>query len=361
MRQPLSLLALLAVGCAPEAEITWLERFGFAWTGFNHRVSYLHFGVDDAGVDAAVIGGASSTYYSPELPEGCDEETCSELPFSDSSEVTIGWGRSTTRLASGVAEASLVVTPAGDELEIEIPLHRKGRGEAAVMLQSFELDTDHELAGGPDCYLPSLGWHPRRIALELGEPRLREDGGAVVVTVSGWFEAGYSFEEYRACQDEVVVEAQVLMTVRVLALVSPGDVDRHTVEHGVHYAFSGNPYDPGEQPDPDLAERPLALPWEQAIAGWSALDFRFHEDDADLRGAYIRSLSVGLDLDDGWASGHATNYSPLTQLSDFSYRFTGEVTALEADGATSNGQVHFEDLGAELSEDNRPEIHHQDW
>lgn len=362
MRFLLPLLPLLAAGCFGEdVEISWLRDLGFGWTGFNHRVSYLHFEVADDGLDMAVIGGASSTSYVPELPSGCDEETCSELPFIDTSSVTIGWGRTTTNLATGSTTATVVATPAGGETTVEIPLVGRGKGQAAVLLQALTVDTDYELSGGDDCYVPMLGWHPRRLAVSLEDPELSDDRRSVTVGLRAIFEAGYSFEEYRACQDEVVDRARVPITVQVLAVATPNGLEHHDLAHQQYYEFSGNQFDPEEQPDPDLAERPLALSWDDAIAGWSAIDFHLHEDDPDLRGAYLRSLSVGLNVDQGWASGHATNYSPGTQLSDFSYRFEGEVTALEADSPVEWGQASFDEIEAELDDDARPVIQHEGW
>jgi hypothetical protein len=360
MRTLLALLPSLLLGCAPETEISWLRGFGYGWTGFNHRVSYLHWELANDGLDMAIIGGASSTAYVPPLPEGCDEELCSELPFEDTSTVDFSWARATTRQAVGVAEATVVANPGGAQTQLEIPLSTRGKGEAAVMLQALVVDTDHELAGGPDCFIPMLGWHPRRLALALVDPQLSPDGHSVTVTLEGHFESGLSFEEYRACQDEVIDEAQVPITARVLAIAS-SEGERHTISHGQYYPFSGNQFSPEEQPDPDSSERPLSLGWDQAIAGWSALDFRFHQDDTELRGAYLRTLSVHLDEEQGWASGHATNYSPGTQLSDFEYHFEGEVTALPADGEIERGSARFEQLEAELDDDARPVVHHQGW
>ena len=291
----------------------------------------------------------------------CDPETCDELPFEDTSEVTIGWGSTTTSFAVGSVEATVIATPSGGEQELSIPLNQRGSGDVGVLIQALTVDTDHALVGGDACYIPSLGWHPRRLAMALVDPVLSSDGASVELTLTGQFEAGYSFEEYRACQDEVVDELQVPITVRVLAIATPSGLERHSVEHLLEYDFSGNQFDPEEQPDPDLAERPLTLSWASAIAGWSALDFGFHQDDPDLRGAYLRTMDVGLDADQGWASGHATNYSPGTQLSDFSYSFVGEVTALEADTVVSTGSATYTEIEAELDDDHRPVIHHQAW
>ncbi len=361
MRSSISILVLLAVGCTPPSEVTWLERFGFTWTGFNHRVSYLHWDLVEDGMDMAIIGGASSTSYVPPLPAGCEEETCSELPFEDTSSITIGWGRTTTSLATGSAEALVIATPTGGTTTIDIPLTRRGGGDVAVVLQALTVDTDHELVGGQGCYVPMLGWHPRRLALALRDPQLSDDGMSVTATLEARFEAGLSFEEYRACQDEVIDELQVPVTARVLAVVSPDGVEQRGLAHGATYAFSGNQFDPEEQPEPSLEDRALELPWDQSIAGWSSLDFRFHDDDPDLRGAYLRSLDVGFDLGEGWGSGHATNYSPGTQLSGFQYEFEGTISAVQADDSVEWGSATFDEVEAELDDDARPVIHHQGW
>jgi len=362
MRAPAALTTLMLSGCLQdEVAATWLEGFGYAWQGFNHRVSYLHFGADEAGLDAGVVGGASSTGWAPELAEGCDEELCKELQFTDESEAALAWARiSSDALAAGVAEATVIATAAGAESTISVPLQGRARGDAIAIIQALTLDTDHALAGGEGCFQPSLGWHPRRIAASLDEATLADDGERLEVTLWAAFEAGLSFEEYRACQDAVIDEAQVLITLRVLGLVSEQPQAELELSHEAEYAFSGNQYDPEEQPEPDLADRPLELAWPEAIAGWSSLDFRFHQQDDELRGAYLRSVSVGLDQDQGWASGHATNYSPGTQLSGFDYSFEGRISAMEAPGAVERGSVTLA-VEAELDDEHRPEPEHQDW
>ncbi len=361
MRVCVLLLPLLASGCLDEeTTLYWLEGFGFGWTGFNHRVSYMHFDVDEGGLDFAVIGGASSTSYVPDLPTGCDEETCSELPFEDSTTVDLAWGTTTSNLPAGSATATVIATPEGGETTVEIPLSSKGKGQAVALLQSFALDTDYALTGGDACYIPSLGWHPRRIALDLADPTLSSDGRSVLLTLTAAFEAGLSFEEYRSCQDEVIGEEQVAIDVRILGLVARDGSDTQDLDQAMSYEFSGNQFDPEEQPDPDLEDRPLTLDIDPAIVGWSALDFRFHEQDETLRGAYLRTLSVGLDTDEGWASGHASNYSPGTQLSDFTYTFAGTVAAVQTDSSVVHGRASYDEVEAALDDDNRPEVQHED-
>ena len=59
----------------------------------------------------------------------------------------------------------------------------------------------------------------------------------------------------------------------------------------------------------------------------------------DHRGAYLRSLAFGIDGDGGSASGSATNRSPGTQLTGFSYTFDGTVV-----GARVAGDIQRHDV-----------------
>ncbi len=153
------------------------------------------------------------------------------------------------------------------------------------------------------------------------------DGTAVTVPVDVAFEAGNSLEDERQCIDAVVERARVAMTVGVQVISAGGDAVTEDVSHGQVFEYSGSSGDPGEQPAPDLADRTIDLGFDGPI-GWSAVDFRFHEDDPEDRGAYLRSLSFALDATSASASGAATNFSPGTQLSGFDYSFTGTVSGI---------------------------------
>ncbi len=355
------LIPLLA-GCSGGGSAAWIEAAGYAWNGFNHRVSFIHFAVDDQGAEVAVVGGASTTGTSPDLPAGCDDATCGEYPVLDSSVTQLAWARVTDKkLVFGSGHASLLADAAGAQTSIEVPLDGRGKGDALALIQGFTIDSDHALSGGEGCYDPALGWHVRRMALSLDDAQLSADGESVQLDVSAAFEAGVSLEEARQCQDEVVDQAQVPITIHVLAVAGKRDMELLEVSHGAEYAFSGDAADPGEQPDPDLDQRPLDSSIEDPMAGWAALDYRFHQDDADQRGAYLRTFSFGLDVTEGWASGHATNYSPYTQLSGFSYDFEGRVALVDASRATVERGLLELELDAELEDDGSPEIEREDW
>ena len=67
------------------------------------------------------------------------------------------------------------------------------------------------------------------------------------------------------------------------------------------------------------------------------MDFQFHVDDAEDRGAYLRTIEYLADPVGGTAWGHATNYSPGTQLSGFDYAFSGTVVGVGFDGEVERG------------------------
>lgn len=323
--------------------MTWIEDFGFRWAAFNHRVSALAF-LDDP-VRVAVVGGASSTGETVPLPEGCAAETCEEIPFLDEADVALEQIRAqVTGLAVGSAEGTFTAGAGGGTLTIRVPLSRPGRGSAAAWVQGLAVQAEPAWVG--DCYHASYGWLPRHLAVAVEDAVLAEDGETVEVQLRGAFAAGPSLEPARACMDDVVDEATVRFTVQVVAVAGRVEPWTERVAHGAAYDFSGQPCDPGEQPDPGLEGRTFPPSAAGTLAGWSGLDFRFHEADPDGRGAYLRSLELVLDPEAGIASGHATNHSPCTQLSAFDYAFVGEVTGVEADAVleriTLEGRVPAE-------------------
>jgi hypothetical protein len=326
-------------GCGgPEVEATVVEGFGYEWDLFNHRVSHLGLIVAADSADIAVVGGTSTTGVVPELPGGCDPETCQEFPFTDDAIVHLAWARVVTRRAVfGTAPGTLVASAAGGSTDVTVPLPSKGSGDVVAILNGFTIDTDQPLSGGESCYDPAFGWHPRRVAIALGEAVLADDGLSVTVGIDAFFEAGNSLESERVCVDAVANQAAVAMTVQVLVAVG-GDSESYEVAHAMTYAYGDGPNDPAPQDPPDLTQRGIDVGLEGALTGWSALDWRFHVDDPDDRGAYPRSLSFEADPVEGWASGHATNYSPITQLSGFDYAFAGTAVSLSV-GEVTRGAV----------------------
>lgn len=325
--------------CAPPPdESAVLEGVRFEWDWFNHRVSSLDVAVraagDEVGRDAlfAVVGGTSTTGTRPELAPTCDPETCQEFPFVDEASVHIdaAWV-SGGHYASGSA-AAVILTGSEVEQTLEIPLTGALRGEDVVaVVRRVRLDTDVPLADGQGhCYDPANGWHPRRMGVWLTDARRVDD--RVVVTIHAAFEAGNSLEPERVCVDEVAALARAQMIVEVSAFAAPDLKDRVVLlEQGLSYDAGDVPFDPAAQPPPIAADRPLDLVPEGAVVGWSAIDFRFHVEDPESRGAYLRG--VELIAGEGLASGHAWNYSPGTQLSGFDYSFRGEVHVFEPPGA----------------------------
>ena len=334
-------------GGGPTASGVWMEQAGYEWEYFNHRLSHATLVANSQGAELAVIGGTSTTGVNPPLNEGCDPDTCDEFPFSDTADVTLGWARTETdEAALGEDSVEIVAEAAGVTQTLEIVLEGgiPEGAELAAVLQGFSLDTDFPLSGGEACYDPALGWHIKALSIELGEPELSTDG-TLLVDVSVAISAGASVEEARECVDAVMDQAQIPITVHVLGIATSASVDSQSMTQSMSYEYKDEGGQLVEQPDPDLADRPLEL--DQELIGWSALDFAFHEGDPDNRGAYIRHISVGHSPAEGWASGHANNYSPPTQLSGFDYTFNGRLTGVDLSATTTRGLLE-ESLPAEL-------------
>lgn len=341
--------AAISLGCHDPTEAIWLEGAGYEWELFNHRVSHVELGVADDGARASIVGGTSTTAEPADLPDECDGDTCSEFPFYDSAPIQIHWVQvSTAKAVFGTAQVSLLATVDGDTATATVDLPRNVQGTASAVISGFSIDTDHELSGGESCYNPRFGWHPRRIAIAIDD--VTGDDDQLSVQVSAHFEAGNSLEHNRICIDDVIDQAQVPVTVDIVAMLGPMEAETFQVSHGKSYRLDD------EQPDPDLAERAVPVPLDDVVFGWRSLDYRFHVDDPDDRGAYLRSLSFLADAQAQTASGHATNISPGTQLSGFDYEFSGVVQAYSFDGDVTRGVVE-ETVDVELEEDGTPVVY----
>ncbi len=343
-------------GCAgPEPDPTeeiWLEGLGYGWELFNHRVSHVEIGVGRDGGWAAIVGGTSTTNELTDLPDGCDSGTCGEFPFVDEADVRLRWARvSSSDVVFARQRVELLATAEGASTTASVPLPRPVEGRAAVALAALSLDTDHELAGGPACYDPRLGWHPRRMAIALGTPALDDGGAAVSVQVDARFEAGRSLEDERQCIDEVCDQAQVPVVLEMVVLAGAVERTEVTRTFGQEFGYGDGPLNPDEQPPPPAQD--LDAGDVLAITG---IDWRFHQADPDGRGAYIRTLDVDLDADAGQVLAWASNYSPGTQLSGFEYDVTVAVTALSLDAVVTRGSV-AENLDVEIDGDGAPVVH----
>jgi hypothetical protein len=337
---------LLLAACSGAGDrATWLEGFGFGWTSFNHRLSQLVAETGDGEGQLAFVGGTSTTGIDPPLPPGC-ESGCQELPFVDTADADLRYGAIATRRAHfAVGAAELVAGAAGAEAEITVDVATKGT--VFAVLRGLRIGTDEPLEGEPDCYDPALGWHPRRIAVALGAPQV--DGHAVTVPVSAWFEAGNSLEDIRACIDRVHDRARVRFTVDVLVVSTNEAEISQSIRGGMVFPLDGEP----QVPTDDIA---LAGLGPDALAGWSAIDWRFFEEDPDERGAYLRTIDLGLDPAAGTAHGQATNYSPLTQISGFDYAFDGVVTGAVLPGEVLHGHAGVTGMAAALDADGAPVV-----
>ena len=361
---PALLTALWLAGCTQaSSEAYWLQGADYAWVGFNHRVAHIEWGVDSDSPSAAVIGGTSTTGQQAELDKTCDPGTCFELPFIDASDVDVRWVHASSRrmvFARGSAELVATADGASDMLTVDLP-YQASKYPAVALMAGVALDTDYPLAGGAACYHPAYGWHPQHIMAKLGAATLSDDRRSVRVPIEVAFQAGNSLEQLRTCIDEVNDQAQVPFRVDVVVAVTPDPIDTYDVSDAATYSYGNGPAAPDPQPDPDLGQRPLVLSLADPVVGWSSLDWRFHVGDPDDRGAYLRSLVFDADPDAGYATGHATNYSPITQLTGFDYTFAGTVVGLEdTDGLVETG-TSSDTLPADLDADGTAVVHPLAW
>lgn len=331
-------VATALAGCGgklPEQRGAVLEGFSYGWELFNHRLSQLtvQAGLDNTVV--AVIGGTSTTSVVPgALPAECSPDECQEFPFTDNAAVEARWAVVDTQ---AVALVPLTVTlEAGREGASGTAtggLPEGAGGDAVAVVSGLSLSTDHALSAGPSCYDPAYGWHPQHLSITVGDVTVGDDG-TVTVPVDASFAAGKTFEDERKCIDAVNTQAVVSLTIDLLAVVGAETIERQTLATEASYAFSGDKINPEAQDDP--APKALAFTVEDPVVGFTALDFAFDPDRTDDRGAYLRTLGWWAEPG-GDANAVATNYSPGTQLSDFAYRFAGEVVAIDHGGTVTRG------------------------
>lgn len=343
------LLALAA--CTPdtpeESQATWLDGVYFRWNRANHRLAYAHFRPDAAGdIEAALIGGLSTTKASWELDKVCDPDACREFRTEDDSAIRLGWSRiTTTDLALASARADLVSDPDGETTTVSVELPGRAGDEVTALVQGFVFDSDHPLAGDPACYHPEYGWHPLRMQIAIDDVTRTSTGADV--TVSATFTPGSTQDKQRACIDEVYDRSLVPISVDVL-VVAGAPAEDEAVTASADYAFSGNQFDP--EPQDEVPPAALSLD-TSGMVGWAAIDFAFNPGKKTERGTYLRSW--GFELGDDGAAGVATNFSRGTQLHGMSYTFAGTVRAVPTEGTIEKGTIEAE-IPAQLLADGRP-------
>lgn len=351
------IVALVLAGCTSldQDPVRWMEGFRFSWDLFNHRLAHLELRPEDDALHAAVIGGTSTTgAVPPPPPDSCSVESCVEFPFTDLALLDVDWVRAESDETALVVGSADLLLESGKEATatVSATLPRGANGRPTAILHGLRLSTDHPLSGEPSCYEPSLGWHPQRFAIVLGEATETSDGVEVGVTAA--FTPGASEDPARACIDEVVDRAVTGLHVDVLFVLLKNAPVLHHLHAEASYAFSGNSLDPGEQPE--VAAEPYASGVSSSVVGWSAIDFRF--DPGEDRGAYLRTLAVEATTTEALA--WASNYSPGTQLEDFAYEFDGLVVGFEVDGAMERGTTTAV-LVPDLDEGGDPVVQQVGW
>jgi hypothetical protein len=359
------LVMLLALGCAQKrtpagseastapVHIRWLEGAGYGWDYFNHRLSFLSFQVTDDAVWASAVGGTSTTGVRPEHAASCDPSSCEEFPFIDQAHVRVNFGETTTRRAvAGRSSVTLQVGSGGGVASATIPLSATAPpgSTALAVLSGFTLDTDVALPSGSSCYNPRYGWLPRRLELRIEDTRLSADRLAVELDVYALFEGGNTLEDVRACLDAVSAEGELRVVVDILALAT-------TAERAELAITQSAGWEHGSQLEPIPQDPPTAAALDSTMAdpmlAWSALSYGFHAEDADTRGAYLRTLDFWANATN--ADGTATNYSPGTQLSGFDFQFEGTLHAVDLENVTHEERTAT--LPVELDPDGRPVLH----
>jgi hypothetical protein len=342
------LLAVLA--CREKEEMLWLEGSRYGWEHFNHRLAHWETRLGPGGVDVAVIGGTSTTDRETVLPDGCAPETCAELPAADNANVLVRWARAETASWHAVRGTTTIVAGAdGATGSITVQLPKKGRSVFAV-IEGFAIDGGEPLAGGDACYAPENGWLPTVLAIGLGDPDLSDDGMEATVDVSAYATVGKTLEDTRQCVDQVVDQAQFRFDVDVLVVEGTANASVLPVEQSAAYEYEyGTVPDPQEEPPPIELNKDLS----RSFAGWSRIAWRFDQKDPDLRGAYLRTLGFEVVAEDGTATGIATNYSPITQLSGFDYVFEGTLQVVDLGTDVTRGTIE-ETVPAALDADGAP-------
>lgn len=335
---------VLLAGCqSDETEAAWLEGFSYRWVDFNHRLSSLVVRPSVSQVDVAVIGGTSTTGEVFDDSGECIGPGCGELPFFDETDISVQWavGLSSPKTRLGKGTVELVATPSSDSRDVRIELPGKGRGTATAVIAglSFQAMVDSS-EQNPSCYDPRHGWLPRALRVTIGDVSLSDDGRAALVPVAAVFAAGPTLEALRVCLDAAVPYARARVRVDVVVVVSEGATS--TSDVGQSGAFADDPSDP-QTLDPSAAMWTPTFP--DGMAGWRDMSWTFHASDPEDRGAYLRSLELGLTADSAY--GWATNTS-ATMLSGFEVRFAGTVVERDVDVDVTHWEASADGMPADI-------------
>jgi hypothetical protein len=341
----------ILAGCNREATTaSWLTGFDWRWQNSNHRLSSMVVEPVGADIDVAVVGGASTTGVVFN-DNGCiNAGTCWELPVADAANLSAQWSEVTTSDAVVInARVPLIVALGGAEQTIAVPLPRRFPANTPVtaFLSGLALATGDVV---PDpavsCYDPRHGWLLRELGAGVISAALTGDRRAVDVRVSGAFQAGASLEEERRCLDAAVAGAGIGLDLSVVVVVGG---DEGPVTDVAQAAIV--PFDP-EAPEAFVDDD--WTPWTISagqIGGWTEVYWRFHYDDVDYRGAYLRGLTLAADADAGRAIGWATHDAPSVVLkSGFSFLFSGRLQTWTVDQAPAAHSASIAEMPALVDE-----------
>lgn len=332
-------LGLWLTACGGTSEAVWMRGFGLRWNIANHRLSQAAVLPTADGVQAAFIGGGSTTGCVFVAGQGCvaqippddeclDAGSCAELVFFDRSLVAVDRivAEASGNTVLGTGSTQLTVGPDGASGSLLIELPYGAGGDAVAWIRGLALTTDvPKPSDSASCYDPRHGWLPNRIRVSVGEPT-REGGKTWLVPVEATFSSGLSFEAIRSCLDAVVDEAAVAMRVDV-AMALNGDARVETITQSGEWARGD------DQTLATIGDRAADV---GPVSGWRTVDWTMHEVVEPGRGAYLRSLAAWVDPTEGQAWGVTTNDSP-TQLSGFDMAFEGELVVLDGVTLASEG------------------------
>ncbi len=341
------------MGCSNEPfEATWMTGFDWSWANTNHRLSALVVSPQAGGARVAVVGGSSTT--AKVFDDGClDPQTCGELPVKDSSDFKVTWTEAVTTSAQIVRDtARFAATLTGGEATITVPLRKRIPENqpvtawiAGFSVATGDVPTDPALS----CYDSRHGWLPRELALEVVDVARAPDGRSVDVGVAAQFEAGVTLEAIRRCLDAAIASAGISVELEVV-VVAGAEAEDTAVTRSETVPFDASIDQDWTEDDRVDGPSDLASPY-----GWSSIGWRFHTDDPQFRGAYLRRMT--LLADEGGAIGWATNEAPEVVLqSGFSFLFEGVLRAVDVDAELNHYEASVTGMPAEVDDAGRATV-----